>query len=206
MPSADIERRVADYYTGKLREHGPTHQGVDWNSRESQEVRFAQFMRVIPIGEPVSVLDYGCGYGAFAEYLEKVGVELTGYFGYDVSEEMVASARERSSWRFTTDRNELRPADITIASGIFNVRVGTDADRWREYTLRTIVDLASLSRRALGFNMLTSYSDPERMTDRLNYGDPGFYFDWCKRNLSRNVALLHDYGLWEFTILVPLDA
>lgn len=204
MPSADIERRVADYYTDKLREHGPTHQGVDWNSPESQALRFEQFMRVIPAGEPISVLDYGCGYGALADYLERAGVDLTGYSGYDVSEEMVATARGRSSWRFTTDRDELRPADVTVASGIFNVRVGTEADRWRDYTLDSIAELASLSRRALGFNMLTSYSDPERMTDRLYYGDPSFYFDWCKRNLSRDVALLHDYGLWEFTVLVRL--
>jgi SAM-dependent methyltransferase len=206
MPSADIERRVADYYTGKLREHGPTHQGVDWNSAESQELRFEQFLRVVPGDAPVSVLDYGCGYGAFAEYLEAQGVELAGYTGYDVSDEMVATARERSRWTFTTDRSKLEPADVTVASGVFNVRVHTDEETWRAYTLDTIGELAALSRTGLGFNMLTSYSDPERMTDRLYYGDPAFYFDWCKRKLSRQVALLHDYGLYEFTILVRLDA
>ena len=99
-----------------------------------------------------------------------------------------------------------KATDVTVASGIFNVMAGTDVDDWRAYTLDTIQDLASLSRTGLGFNMLTSYSDPERMQDRLYYGDPGFYFDWCKRNLSRHVALLHDYGLWEFTILVRFDA
>jgi SAM-dependent methyltransferase len=205
MPSADIERRVADYYTGKLREHGPTHQGVDWNSAESQELRFEQFLRIVPGDAPVSVLDYGCGYGAFAEYLEAQGVELAAYTGYDVSDEMVATARERSRWAFTTDRGELAPAGVTVASGVFNVRVDTDEETWRDYTLETIGELAALSRRGLGFNMLTRYSDPERMTDRLYYGDPAFYFDWCKRNLSRQVALLHDYGLYEFTILVRLD-
>ena len=86
------------------------------------------------------------------------------------------------------------------------MRVGTDDERWRDYTLETIAELASLSRRGFAFNMLTSYSDPERMTDRLYYGDPCFYFDWCKRNLSPHVALLHDYGLCEFTIHVRVDA
>jgi SAM-dependent methyltransferase len=205
MPWADIERRVGDYYTGKLREHGPTHQGVDWNSAESQLLRFEQFMRIVPTGEPVSVLDYGCGYGAFAEYLEDLNeVELAAYTGYDVSEEMVATARQRSKWRFTTAREELTSADVSVASGVFNVRVDTDEHSWRAYTLETIAELAALSRRGLGFNMLTSYSDPERMTERLYYGDPAFYFDWCKRNLSRQVALLHDYGLYEFTMLVRL--
>jgi SAM-dependent methyltransferase len=208
VPFADIERRVADYYTGKLREHGPTHQGVDWNSAESQCLRFEQFMRIVPPDRPVSVLDYGCGYGAFADYLEAAGAQLTQYLGFDVSHEMVASARERAAgragWSFTTSRGKLHPADVTVASGIFNVRVDTDAERWREYTLETIAELASLSRLGLGFNMLTTYSDPERMRDRLHYGDPGFYFDWCKRNLSSQVALLHDYDLWEFTILARL--
>jgi len=209
MSWADIERGVAGYYAGKLREHGPTPSGVDWNSPESQATRFEQLMRVVPLGRRVSVLDYGCGYGAFGEYLERAGADVA-YSGYDVAPEMVEAARERFRDRdgatFSTDRAALSPADVTVSSGIFNVRLDTPLERWREYTLETIRDMASLSRSALAFNMLTSYSDPDRMVDRLYYGDPCEYFAWCKRNLSRNVALLHDYGLYEFTILVRLDA
>jgi hypothetical protein len=64
--------------------------------------------------------------------------------------------------------------------------------------------MASLSRRGFAFNMLTSYSDPARMRDDLYYGDPCRMFDLCKRKYSRNVALLHDYGIYDFTILVRL--
>jgi hypothetical protein len=42
------------------------------------------------------------------------------------------------------------------------------------------------------------------MRDHLYYADPGEFFEICKRVYSRNVALLHDYGLYEFTILVRL--
>ncbi len=209
MSSADIEHRVAAYYAGKLREHGATHQGVDWNSDGSQRLRFAQMMPLVPAGRRVSLLDWGCGYGAFAEYLEEAGVEAD-YVGYDVAPEMVAAARERAGdrpdRRFSADREALEPADLVVASGIFNVLADTPLDRWRDYTLETIRDLAARARVGLAFNMLTSYSDPERMADRLFYGDPCFYFDWCKRDLSRHVALLHDYGLYEFTILVRFDA
>jgi SAM-dependent methyltransferase len=208
MASADIERRVAAYYAKKLRDHGATHQGVDWNSDESQVLRFEQFMRIVDPDRRPSVLDWGCGYGAFAEYLERRGVPAR-YVGYDVAPEMIAVARARfggsDDRTFTDDRGTLTLADITVASGIFNVLADTPRDAWQEYTLDTIRDLAALTRRGLAFNMLTSYSDPERMQDRLFYGDPGFYFDWCKRNLSRHVALLHDYGLYEFTILVRFE-
>jgi SAM-dependent methyltransferase len=206
MSSVDIASRVAEYYSGKLREHGATHRGVDWSTAESHTLRHAQFLRLVDGAGADSVLDYGCGYGSLGEYLESAGRPLR-YQGYDVAEEMVAAARERHpGWSFSSHRAALEPADVVIASGIFNVLADTPAERWRDYTLDTIRDLAALARRGIGFNMLTSYSDPERMEDRLYYGDPAFYFDWCKRHLSRQVALLHDYGLYEFTILVRFDA
>lgn len=209
MSPGDIERRVAGYYSGKLAEHGTTPRGVDWNSEESQKLRFQQFMPLVPADGRVSVLDFGCGYAAFAEHLADAGVKAD-YTGYDISPEMVEAARSLQGRRpdrtFTTDRGGLQPADVVVASGIFNVLAGTDRGAWVEYVAETLRELASLSRHGLAFNMLTSYSDADRMVDRLFYGDPCHYFDWCKRNLSRHVALMHDYGLYEFTILVRFDA
>jgi len=64
-----------------------------------------------------------------------------------------------------------------------------------------------LCSKGFSFNMLTRYSDADRMAQRpdLFYGDPLFFFDFCKCEFSRNVALLHDYGLYDFTILVRKD-
>ena len=42
----------------------------------------------------------------------------------------------------------------------------------------------------------------ERMLADLYYADPCALFDHCKTKYSRNVALLHDYGLYEFTLIV----
>jgi hypothetical protein len=44
------------------------------------------------------------------------------------------------------------------------------------------------------------------MRDDLYYADPRVIFDHCKRSFSRWVALLHDYGLYEFTIIVRRDS
>jgi len=58
------------------------------------------------------------------------------------------------------------------------------------------------SIKGFAFNMLTKYSDREYMKEYLYYADPLFIFDYCKRNFSKKVALIHDYELYEFTILV----
>jgi len=195
---AGVER----YYSEKVREHGATHAGVDWNSRESQELRFAQLLTGVDLGRPFSLVDYGCGYGALLEWIHERGGDVE-YQGYDLSEEMVLRARERHpEARFTTDVSELGAGDVVVASGIFNVMAGANEDAWRAYVAETIDQLSDLSTEVFAFNMLTSYSDPDKVRDGLFYADPCEWFDHCKRRLSRHVALLHDYGLYEFTLLV----
>jgi SAM-dependent methyltransferase len=204
MSGADpIRTAVADYYTAKVREHGPTARGVDWNGPESQELRFAQLMRVADqLDGPYSLLDYGCGYGALADWLERRGTPID-YRGFDLSDDMVRLARERRpDARISTREDELEPADVAVASGIFNVRLDVDDARWAAYVDDVVRRLDRLGTRGFAFNMLTSWSDPEHMREDLYYGDPCAYFALCKQELSRHVALLHDYGLYEFTIIV----
>jgi hypothetical protein len=59
-----------------------------------------------------------------------------------------------------------------------------------------------LAIRGMAFNFLTKYSDAEFMRPDLYYADPCFFFDYCKKNFSKNVALLHDYKIYDFTILI----
>jgi SAM-dependent methyltransferase len=203
-PRADVAR----YFGARLRAHGPTPRGVDWNSEEAQLVRFEQLLRVVDPAEPFSLIDYGCGYGALLDLLTARGWRAD-YRGYDVSAEMIQAAIARHGQgpgrRFVVDAADLEPADYGVASGVFNVRVGRSDEQWRAHLERTLDELRALSRRGFAFNALTSYSDPERMRADLHYADPCTLFDLCKRRYSRQVALLHDYGIWDFTILVRLE-
>jgi SAM-dependent methyltransferase len=201
----DLCREVESYYTARVTAHGPTPAGVDWNSAGSQELRFRQLLRLRPAGGSFSLLDYGCGYGALHGWLKLEGIACD-YRGYDLSAEMIRTARqvngEGPSCRFGSAVSDLVPADLAVASGIFNVKLRTPTTTWTDYVLDTIGCLDRLSRLGFGFNLLTSYADRDRMRPDLYYGDPCFFFDHCKKRYGRNVALLHDYDLYEFTILV----
>jgi len=205
VSTADIHGQVGAYYGAKLAAHGATPNGVDWSSADSQCVRFEQLISVCDASSRFSLNDVGCGYGALLGFLRERSVDVD-YRGYDLVPDMIAKARELyPGAAFLGSGERLEPADYTVASGIFNVKLTTPVDEWRDYIVQTIDDMARASRRGFAFNLLTSYSDADRMRPDLYYGDPGWFFDLMKRQYSRWVAVLHDYGLYEFTIRVRKD-
>jgi SAM-dependent methyltransferase len=208
MSRETILDAVERYYSAKFDEHGARPEGVDWNSAESQELRFEQLAQLFRgRTDEFSVNDLGCGYGAFASFLRRESYDAR-YVGYELSPAMLDAARgdfaPDGKVRFVQG-SDLEPADYSVASGIFNVRLGFDDEEWRAYVEATIEGLARASAAGFAFNMLTSYSDPERRRPDLYYADPREFFDLCKTRYSRHVALLHDYGLWEFTMLVRTE-
>ena len=196
------------HYESLLEQHGAVASGVGWNSDFAQNERFAQLCEILPRHDtPLSVLDFGCGFGSLAGFLAERRKHVA-YVGYDASPAMIGAARERHAGtqaRFESDWESVPPCDYAVASGVFNVRGEWSDERWWSYiqeTLRTIHERVTMGWSA---NFLTSYSDRELMRPELYYADPLALFDWCKRNLSPFVALHHDYPLFDFTILVRKD-
>lgn len=207
--SAEIINRVASYYSGKLQAHGASPQGVDWNGKESQWLRFKQLSRVLDRTAGFSLLDYGCGYAALYDYIASSGMTEFRYTGLDASEAMIAAAKERissadpsASWCLGSQELADASFDFVVASGVLNVRLEFDVQRWEDYVFKTIGEFDRLSSRGFAFNCLTFYSDADRKRDDLYYPRPEAFFKLCKTKYSRNVSLLHDYDLYEFTILV----
>lgn len=200
----DIRTELAQFHSDKLAEFGVNPRGAGWNGEPAQTTRFEQLARIIGRDGGFSVNDLGCGYGALYDYLRSRFGDFS-YTGYDVSDAMIAAAEKQHSddatARFVVS-SELEPADYGIASGIFSLRVGRSDDEWRPYIESVLDMLDRTSRLGFAFNSLTIYSDADKMRDELYYADPCALFDLCKRRYSRNVALLHDYELYDFTILV----
>ena len=204
---AVLLRQTEAYYTTRVQEHGTTARGVDWNSSESQALRFQQLLRIVDDrSHSFTINDLGCGYGALVDYLQTHDYPFSAYVGVDLSADMIDRARMRHSrdlsCSFSRSPKVLLPADYTVASGIFNVKLATPNQEWLAYMLDMIDNMAKNSTRGFAFNVLTQYADVERMRPNLYYADPGFLFDHCQRHYSRQVAILHDYGLYEFTVLV----
>ena len=204
IPNLD---QVKSYFDRRIQEHGASPRGSDWNSETSQNIRFDQLLKVVEV-QSFSLLDYGCGYGALADYLIAKGFDPE-YYGYDILESAIETARQAHQGKprrtFFTDKSHLPVCDYTVASGIFNFRGEQSFEDWTEYVIGVLSEFNQLSTRGFSSNFLTKYSDAEKMRSDLYYADPLFLFDYCKRNFSKNVALLHDYRLYDFTLIIRKD-
>jgi len=208
METRSTIEQVRHYYSEKVKQHGPTPQGVDWRDEASQLARFDQLAFLLEDEHCASLADIGCGYGALAPFLRARG--WTGaYEGVDLSEAMIEAARHhlRDDPRFklTVGQVPTQPADFVVASGIFNVRGNTEESVWKEYVFDTIDQMVRSARKGVGFNCLTSWSDVPHMRPDLYYAVPEQIFHYCAANHSRWLELSQDYGLFEFTVRMRLD-
>ncbi len=203
--NSGILKDVAAYYDEKLRIFGETAKGVDWNGAESQHLRFNQLTKILEASDEFSLLDVGCGYGEYLSFLREKYSSFQ-YTGLDISEKMLLAARRRFDGyervSFVDRGADDSIFDYSVASGVYNVKLEVSDSDWLKHVLAGIDMLSRTSKKGFSFNCLTSYSDTDKKRDYLYYADPCQLFDYRKKNFSKEVALLHDYGLYEFTILV----
>ena len=199
---------VNSYYADSIKRFGRSPKGVDWNDKTGQILRFNKLLKIIRSGTSFSITDFGCGYGALIYQLDKLGVDFK-YLGIDLCNEMLEEARSQFNLRENISFKESKKIelinDYIVASGVFNVKLKASNDDWESYIEHSLDAFNAYSRIGFASNFLSTYSDKEFMQDKLYYADPLKIFDLCKTKYSRNVSLLHDYGLYEFTILVSKE-
>lgn len=204
----EIEKELHNYYSENLNSFGVSAKGVGWKNENAQQVRFEQLLKIVQPLQPFTLNDVGCGIGDLFFYLKNRSLPVTIYNGYDALEDMVTTTTARLARQPDVRINQIATvadistADYSVASGIFSLKYNLPDFKWSAYILETLDQINQHSTKGFAFNMLTKYSDKELMLPHLYYGDPSYFFDHCKKHFSKNVALLHDYNEYDFTILV----
>lgn len=205
MMKPDLKLKVAEYYSQKVTTFGTTAKGADWKDENSQNLRFEQLLKVLDDERQFSLNDLGCGYGAIFRYRD-MPQRFSRYYGYDISEDMLARARlfiKDNRAEFINSDVITKEADYSVASGTFNVKLDNDIKSWEEFLFNSLRNMNEKSLKGFSFNCMTTYVDFK--VEHLYYADPLFFFDYCKKNFSRYVTLIHDYKLYEWTILVKKE-
>lgn len=195
--------QIISRYRDRLRRYGEDIRTLASGTRERQQIRFAVLSAVGDL-EGASVLDLGCGFGHFYEYLINRGLRVD-YTGYDICPDFV----ELASAKFPQAKFEVRDIqvdgiprqfDYIISSQTFNNKLEHE-DNF-EVVKDVIRRCYEASEKAVAIDMLTSHVDFRE--DHLYYYSPEQVFSFCK-TLTKRVVLRHDYPLFEFTMYLYKD-
>lgn len=201
-------RAIQRHYEETLAMFGPNVRGVDWPNLEDLETRFRIMASGVPAtDEPVRLLDVGCGVGLFLDYLlENVVPGTWTYTGLDISAAMIDQARGRHPQARFLRRDLIADPDIgethdfAILNGVFTVKRDLPQDRMQAFVESLLQAVWPHCRLGLAFNVMTVHVDYPR--DDLFHWPIDEAVAFATRELSREVRVRADYGLYEYTTFV----
>ena len=185
---------VIDFYDQLALTIKDDAKAMGWSSTFNQQLRFDVFSYMVDF-TGASVLDVGCGDGAFFHYLNDHNIDVT-YQGIDISSKMVQRAQNRYPGIRVRqanffDVNEV--FDVVVCSGGVSMCAGNPID----YLEAAISHLFSLASSHLVFNCLSNFSDLK--SSKLNRFNPSDVLNLCFKETAY-VSLNHGYLPHDFTI------
>lgn len=203
-----------DYFEGLLAKHGENYLALDWNSPESQRLRFKVMKELFVYGSRaanVSLLDVGCGFGDLYGFLKSDGTlhrNKINYTGYDISPKILAVARKRYpdakfELKDILEDRQVPKFDYVMCSGALNIRTA-ELEEHYEFVKEMVFRMHDLARIAVAVNFLSEGALPISDPDDLNSGRYYFFkpervINFC-RFVGSRFMVRHDYHPGDFTV------
>jgi len=192
------KKALINLYEHRLGKYGVAVKTVGWRDRWQQNLRFKIISEMGDMHNR-KILDVGCGFGDFYDYLLKRGIRVR-YKGYDFAPRIIEAAKDARPHLSFGIKDILKDKtrerfDYVVASGILNKRISGNY----KYAGEIINKMFGLCRIGIGINMMTNYVDFRE--NFLFHYSPEKILRFAKK-LSRYVTIRHDYPLHEFTLYV----
>jgi ubiquinone/menaquinone biosynthesis C-methylase UbiE len=190
---------ISETYNKMLTNGTNDFERVGWGSVDSQEERFRVLTEIGDLNNN-SILDVGCGLGAYFNYVNKIHLDLL-YTGVDINPNMIQKAQQRHPdiefihTDIIADTHELndRKFDYVFLSGALNLSADNHQD-----TIKSIMKkMFSLANKGVAINFLSIFSD--YLTPGEYYCNPEYILQLAF-SFTKKVTLRHDYMPHDFTV------
>lgn len=192
-------RRYSERY-GKLGVHIRT---LGWGSEEQQKYRFARTLEQDIDWDGKTVLDIGCGFGDYYDFLCAQEVPFSRYVGWDINPDFVREAGQRHGNDpramfevrnvFEQQPPEGQTYDIGVMLGVLNFhwKEAYDNVKYTHSALRTAFNIV---RKALIVDFLSEHTtETYPREDFVFYHQPGDMLNFAL-SLTPDVTLKHNYA------------
>jgi len=229
-------KQIASHYEEKFDQFGATPKGLDWDNQENLNKRYEVMSELYSIKEnswntnKITLLDFGCGFGGFYEWLKNHQHFKPDYTGIDINENLINKARELYQPEYVDEYADLSSIpgfglidihdpeqwesfnnpnifsdkfDYIICNGTFTVKAGLTQEEMTNFMCSTLEKLWTKTNKGIAFNCMSKILDYER--DDLFHVSFDELSMWVYDNLSSKFTIRQDYGLREFTMYVYKD-
>jgi SAM-dependent methyltransferase len=193
----EVERATIERYSARFEKFGTDPRTLGWDTQTNQEIRFGAVASLIDC-RGKAVLDIGCGFGDFYDFLSRSGRQPASYFGIDINPTLLDAARSRSDCRVRYERRNLLTnpfptpvADVGVMLGVLNFRLATMDNI--HYADAMIGAAFTAVREALVVDFLSAQRAPD-------YPEESFVYYYRPEErlasalaLTADVVLKHDY-------------
>ena len=196
-----ITQLMKEHYGKTFNKYGCSSEGVDWGKHEERALLRHQKIYEVIEKKPCSILDVGCGYGAFIDYIGEKNINFT---GIDCVGSMIATAQQKyPNSAFICDdflRHDFKDKkfDYVVCNGILTQKLTASDNDMESFSHDVIAKMFSICNKGIVFNMMTSHVNFK--ADNLFYKDPVDMLSWVMKNITKNVKLDHAYPLYEYMI------
>ena len=193
-----------ELYEDFIREYGNTAEGLGWNSKKQQELRFEIMLKIAEFcNEPIdnsSILDIGCGFADLYSYIQEKKHPVS-YTGVDINPYALKTAAERYNSIKLIEGNVLQlkipKHDFVFSSGLFATKIN-DNNKFIKSMISKMIGLANIG---VAFNFLQK----TQFESNLAEYDKKEIYRFCKNNF-KNVKMFDSYlGSEDVTILISKE-
>ena len=191
-----LDTKTIQRYNTRFDKLGVNAKTLGWGSTQDQYTRFGAATYYVDFSHR-TVLDVGCGFADFLDFLSKKKIGIKKYKGIDINKNLLRVAEKKYPQAVFRLRNILlnnykKPqADIVTLFGILNFRLHGVTNI--AYT-KAMLDAAWMAtKEVLVVDFLSDYRTKDYKKESfVYYHKPRQVLDYCFK-LSNNIVLVHDY-------------
>ena len=170
------------FYKKAYEKYGISSKGVHWGSKNRQYLRFEILTDLIKKDlHESTIIDVGCGFGDYLNYLEKDQIKIKSYLGIDCEGFMINLCNKKHSKhnfeRIDILKDNIPNYDYLICSGALNILSKIEF-------YKAIENCFNAAKKGFAFNFLTkdSFNTPTKI-EVINF---------CE-NVTSNITLKDNY-------------
>ena len=202
MTISDAEEKVKKSYQELLSKFGKSPKTLGWD-KGKQYLRFHELTSLWDL-QNSSILDIGCGFGDFVNFLNYEGIIPRHYQGIDLVDEFIDIAHSLHHEKYVDfkfgkflEHNFTKRFDYCIASGTFNLKMdNVDEYIYIESNLKKMYEICEVGIAA---NFLTDKVDYKH---NHNFNSSPERILSIAYSLSKRVLLRNDTFPFEFSIII----